>query len=153
MNSKERIKIIFLICLISSYLSTVQSVANGCGPKITIDYVLKLKGFHDLIICCNIHDNCYETCGKSREECDDAFASCMNTVCRNGFAPGSIQFDLCKIDSEAMDKAVRYFGNFAYVASQFQKCVLKNSAQNNTSSFYVAVYLFSIIFFNILFFP
>ena len=33
--------------------------ANGCGSKISIDCILKLKGLQDLIPCCNDHDDCY----------------------------------------------------------------------------------------------
>jgi len=31
--------------------------------------------------CCNSHDICYESCGKSRSECDRVLQQCAKQVC------------------------------------------------------------------------
>ncbi|XP_006012040.1 group XIIA secretory phospholipase A2 isoform X4 [Latimeria chalumnae] len=54
---------------------------NGCGSPVF--------GFHfDLGIpsmtkCCNQHDRCYDTCGKSKHDCDEEFQYCLSKICRD----------------------------------------------------------------------
>ena len=40
-------------------------------------------GIPSLTKCCNQHDRCYETCGKSKNDCDEAFQSCLSKICRD----------------------------------------------------------------------
>lgn len=32
--------------------------------------------------CCNEHDKCYDTCGRSKESCDAAFGNCLDKICK-----------------------------------------------------------------------
>ncbi|UJR34466.1 hypothetical protein I4U23_021873 [Adineta vaga] len=55
---------------------------NGCGPRfLNIDPLLKITGLDEIIKCCNGHDNCYGTCGKSKDTCDDEFGKNLNQTC------------------------------------------------------------------------
>lgn len=40
------------------------------------------KGDPSLTKCCNHHDRCYETCGKSKNDCDEEFQYCLSKICR-----------------------------------------------------------------------
>ncbi|GAB5570571.1 group XIIA secretory phospholipase A2 isoform X4 [Prionailurus iriomotensis] len=40
-------------------------------------------GIPSLTKCCNQHDRCYETCGKSKNDCDEEFQYCLSKICRN----------------------------------------------------------------------
>jgi secretory phospholipase A2 len=52
--------------------------SNGCGPAgMQIESKFKLES------CCDKHDLCYDTCGKTRTECDKQFESCMNKICKS----------------------------------------------------------------------
>ncbi len=122
----------------------MQLVANGCGSRITIDYALKLKGLNDLIICCNIHDDCYDTCGATRLFCDDYFAACMNSVC-NKIPINTLKGDVCRIDVKTMDALVRAFGLVPYAVSQFKQC-LKSKAVDMSGNFFSIVLLYHLFF-------
>ena len=56
---------------------------NGCGTfglTVDMDNFSKIKGFNE---CCNQHDICYMTCGKTKVFCDDSFYSCLQNACLN----------------------------------------------------------------------
>lgn len=40
-------------------------------------------GIPSLTKCCNQHDRCYETCGKSKNDCDEEFQYCLSKICRD----------------------------------------------------------------------
>jgi hypothetical protein len=48
-----------ILSLFFLHYTPTKAVTNGCGSKISIDYILKLKGLKDLIPCCDDHDECY----------------------------------------------------------------------------------------------
>uniref|UniRef100_A0A8C2P4C8 Group XIIA secretory phospholipase A2 n=1 Tax=Capra hircus TaxID=9925 RepID=A0A8C2P4C8_CAPHI len=57
------------------------SPPNGCGSPL---FGVHLNiGIPSLTKCCNQHDRCYETCGKSKNDCDEAFQSCLSKICRD----------------------------------------------------------------------
>lgn len=49
---------------------------NGCGVP-----GFMVSSEYDMTECCNVHDVCYDTCGKSRSKCDQDFLDCMNKKC------------------------------------------------------------------------
>lgn len=49
--------------------------SNGCG---SMGFALDSKHHLD---CCNEHDICYDTCFKTKDECDTAFRKCMQDKC------------------------------------------------------------------------
>lgn len=52
-------------------------VFNGCGTADTFTLLPK----YNFTGCCNTHDLCYSTCGKSKALCDLEFLSCMLEQC------------------------------------------------------------------------
>ncbi|EPY78061.1 caspase-6 [Camelus ferus] len=40
-------------------------------------------GIPSLTKCCNQHDRCCEACGKSKNDCDEEFQSCLSKICRD----------------------------------------------------------------------
>ncbi|CAM2726813.1 unnamed protein product [Rotaria socialis] len=99
--------------------------ANGCGAEgsVNIDRSLKYVGEHVMIPCCNRHDICYETCGKTQNECDSEFRSCMNAAC-NTIKAGegewwmAMRRFLCLADALAIHRIVIAFGTSPYNATQ-----------------------------------
>ncbi|XP_048189801.1 group XIIA secretory phospholipase A2 isoform X5 [Perognathus longimembris pacificus] len=57
------------------------SPPNGCGSPL---FGVHLNiGIPSLTKCCNQHDRCYETCGKSKNDCDEEFQYCLAKICRD----------------------------------------------------------------------
>ncbi|KAF3821428.1 hypothetical protein GH733_009470 [Mirounga leonina] len=56
------------------------SPLNGCGSPL-FDVHLN-TGIPSLTKCCNQQGRCYETCGKSKNDCDEEFQYCLSKICR-----------------------------------------------------------------------
>ncbi|XP_059170275.1 group XIIA secretory phospholipase A2-like [Physella acuta] len=55
--------------------------SNGCGAfGIQLDEHIQMK---EVTSCCNKHDICYDTCNKSKDNCDTKFKDCLLDVCKN----------------------------------------------------------------------
>lgn len=63
--------------------------------------------------CCNLHDLCYDTCGKSKEECDSEFRTCLMDVC--GSHP-------CIHAANLFADIVVFMGCPAYLGAQGDAC-------------------------------
>lgn len=97
--------------------------SNGCGSTFSIDWALESLGEGIIIPCCNVHDTCYETCGKTQNECDNAFQICLNEACNqlNGDGFSWLIFfrrAACKRDGAILFDIVNTFGSTAYSSSQ-----------------------------------
>ncbi|XP_074084829.1 caspase-6-like isoform X5 [Macrotis lagotis] len=56
------------------------SPPNGCGSPV---FGVHLNiGIPSVTRCCNHHDRCYETCGSSKNDCDEQFHFCLSKICR-----------------------------------------------------------------------
>jgi RHS repeat-associated protein len=68
---------------------------------------------NDFSSCCKEHDDCYDECGKTKEECDNAFYNCMSRKCAENMG-----------GKQCYDKANQYwwsvdrFGKGAYDKAQ-----------------------------------
>ena len=98
--------------------------ANGCGSGyFNIDQDLKLVGESVIIPCCNQHDICYDTCGKTQYQCDNVFRSCLHSACRalngNGFQ-WWIDFRqaACEQDGRILYQIVNAVGHYAFNSAQ-----------------------------------
>ncbi|UJR07138.1 hypothetical protein I4U23_011426 [Adineta vaga] len=96
---------------------------NGCGPGyFNIDASLQLVGEGVLISCCNAHDRCYDTCGRTQASCDNDFRVCLNSVCGRlkGWFEWWEQFrqSACKLDGRNLYQVVNAIGSFAYNSAQ-----------------------------------
>ena len=63
---------------------THPPIPNGCGSR---DLPVRLAKHGDFKPCCDEHDICYATCGRSKSECDEAFHVCMSAHCHAEYLP------------------------------------------------------------------
>lgn len=98
------------------------SPPNGCGSPL---FGVHLNiGIPSLTKCCNQHDRCYETCGKSKNDCDEAFQSCLSKICRDvqktlGLAQ---HVQACETTVELLFDSVIHLGCKPYLDSQRAAC-------------------------------
>lgn len=86
-----------------------------CGPMaVDINPLLRLASKSEVIPCCNAHDQCYRTCGKSKEQCDCEFYRCLKRSCGNDAA------NECDGIIFGMFSSVRFGGATSYISNQRQ---------------------------------
>eukprot|EP00118_Oscarella_pearsei_P001425 m.7414 g.7414 ORF g.7414 m.7414 type:complete len:169 (+) comp18623_c0_seq1:25-531(+) len=90
--------------------------SNGCGSQgISVD----TSKFPGLGKCCDTHDYCYDTCGRERRACDDAFQTCMDSHCDT---LEKTKKDECRNLSGVMSAGASGFGCQAYLDAQANAC-------------------------------
>lgn len=100
-----------------------QPPPNGCGsPLFGFQFDI---GIPSMTKCCNQHDRCYDTCGREKQDCDEQFHDCLETICRNvqrtlGLAQ-SVQ--ACESTVTLLFDAVMHLGCKPYLDSQRESCV------------------------------
>ncbi|UJR29992.1 hypothetical protein I4U23_017539 [Adineta vaga] len=101
--------------------------ANGCGPaSLNLDEFLRQIGEDILIICCNEHDLCYDTCGKKQFACDTTFLQCMIEACQQLSPLSNIQ--RCQNDARIYFWFVVFIGQSAYQQAQKQhQCTISKN--------------------------
>jgi len=75
----------------------------------TPKYPTAMKLFGRFIGSCCVHDNCYEACGKSKEQCDKEFYDNLEAQCLTKLCKGTIRWGAEKI--MAMDAAKESYDN------------------------------------------
>jgi hypothetical protein len=92
--------------------------SNGCGS-----YGLKIHSqWHTP--CCDVHDKCYGTCGKSRNDCDSEFKKCMARQCKKYDAKkAKKQREDCEGQAQMFFTGTRSLVCQAYLDSQKEACV------------------------------
>ncbi|KFO25833.1 Group XIIA secretory phospholipase A2, partial [Fukomys damarensis] len=98
------------------------SPPNGCGSPL---FGVQLNvGIPSLTKCCNQHDRCYETCGQSKNDCDEEFHYCLSKICRDvqktlGLAQN---VQACQSVVELLFDSVIHLGCKPYLDSQRAAC-------------------------------
>ena len=110
-----------------------KASSNGCGSL-----AISVSGEYDMTECCNRHDICYDTCGHDKEDCDQQFSACMNTLCRtfkvSERSPPSSSFveltfplaqngEGCSQQAQMFSLGVTMFGCQSYRQSQRNACL------------------------------
>jgi len=105
--------------------------ANGCGPvTLNIDKFLHEIGDDVLIVCCNEHDLCYDTCGKKQSTCDTIFLDCMIEACQQ-LSPAS-SINRCQNNAQILFWFVFFGGQSAYQQAQQQnQCIISKQMIND----------------------
>lgn len=102
--------------------------SNGCG---TGGLGIDVSEFPDFTKCCDKHDFCYDTCGRSRAKCDTDFKTCLEKVChrydKEGRFTRSSQRSNCDQTAGLMYGGTAGFGCGAYQESQKKACLCKGS--------------------------
>lgn len=97
------------------------SFPNGCG---TDDMPVNPRtGGVDFTPACNEHDTCYDNCAMTKQQCDDAFRSRLNEICRQAFGPNGQAFDACQVEGGRMYTGVALGGGDAFNRARSQGCV------------------------------
>jgi len=124
----------FIVPLHSFYptFNRFRRQANGCGSlTFNIDTFLKEIGDDVLIVCCNEHDLCYDTCGKKQLTCDTIFLDCMIQACQQLLSLSNI--NRCQTDARILFWAVFFGGESFYQQAQQQhQCFMSKQTGNNT---------------------
>src|SRR5262249_9994932 len=82
--------------------ASITGCQNGCGPDGSAGEFVKAinDAFTDaeLTPICNAHDNCYNTCGSSRDACDQQFRDGVLAACdaRYGDRNAGVALGICK---------------------------------------------------------
>lgn len=101
---------------------TPESVlpSGTCGRGSYEHLIRDSYGGADFTDACRNHDKCYDTCGKSKEHCDDVFKSKMHDVCNSTYASiwHTVQRRLCKETANTYHSAVNRMGGDAYREAQ-----------------------------------
>jgi hypothetical protein len=61
--------------------ATAQTAGCGSGASVYLLKILSPVGSRQFRVACNEHDTCYDTFGKSQQECDKAFHNRMLGIC------------------------------------------------------------------------
>ncbi|CAF1019007.1 unnamed protein product [Rotaria sp. Silwood1] len=114
-----------------SIVNRFRRQANGCGPMtLNIDEFLQNIGEDVLIGCCNEHDLCYDTCGKTQFICDTTFLNCMTEACKNLSLSSDIS--RCQGDARILFWLVFFGGQPSYEQAQQQhNCTISKKITNN----------------------
>jgi hypothetical protein len=94
--------------------------SNGCGTN-GQQFAHSYGKAHWLSVC-NSHDLCYDTCGKSKEDCDGRFEKDIVHACKAAYPRGTRGRKRCLDFVADYIDAVRIFGHFAYEESQSKAC-------------------------------
>ncbi|XP_008570202.1 PREDICTED: group XIIA secretory phospholipase A2 [Galeopterus variegatus] len=98
------------------------SPPNGCGSPL---FGVHLNiGIPSLTKCCNQHDRCYETCGKSKNDCDEEFQHCLSKICRDVQKTLGLtqHVQACETTVELLFDSVIHLGCKPYLDSQRAAC-------------------------------
>ncbi|EDL12226.1 group XIIA secretory phospholipase A2 isoform 2 [Mus musculus] len=98
------------------------SPPNGCGSPL---FGVHLNiGIPSLTKCCNQHDRCYETCGKSKNDCDEEFQYCLSKICRDVQKTLGLSQNVqaCETTVELLFDSVIHLGCKPYLDSQRAAC-------------------------------
>jgi hypothetical protein len=98
---------------------------NGCGT-----YELKVNlATNDMEQCCNMHDLCYGSCGRTKDECDEMFLECMVHQCIATHPDAASRaYKRCLREARLYFNGVFGFGCFAYKRAQQKHCECRPAA-------------------------
>ncbi|XP_038611233.1 group XIIA secretory phospholipase A2 [Tachyglossus aculeatus] len=98
------------------------SPPNGCGsPLFGVNFDV---GIPSVTRCCNHHDRCYDTCGRSKGDCDEEFQVCLSKICREVQKTLGLSQNLqaCESTMELLFDGVIHLGCKPYLDSQRAAC-------------------------------
>ena len=100
--------------------SGIDTSGEGCGSGWTTKIVRDEFWDVNFTGACNNHDLCYDTCGMTKEYCDDTFLIDMISVCENTYPSDSekTQRDACLAAANLYFEGVDTAGDDAYNDAQ-----------------------------------
>mmetsp|Transcript_61670 Transcript_61670/g.70728 ORF Transcript_61670/g.70728 Transcript_61670/m.70728 type:complete len:186 (+) Transcript_61670:135-692(+) len=105
-------------------------VSNGCG---SYGFSFKHEDF-DFEPCCDVHDECFDYCNKSKWRCDEAFKTCLMDVCDRAVGTAK-QREECRTSAEMMHQMSANFGCPAFLSSQELACECRSPTDEEREEF------------------
>ncbi|KAK7162089.1 hypothetical protein R3I94_004666 [Phoxinus phoxinus] len=96
---------------------------NGCGsPLFGFQFDV---GMPSLTRCCNKHDQCYDTCGRKKNDCDEQFQVCLANICENLQTTLGLSQSVqgCESAVTLLFDTVMHLGCKPYLDSQRSSCI------------------------------
>lgn len=105
----------------SAELDNAVEPSGHCGTSWHESFVRDRWGNADFSDACKAHDECYDTCGKSKASCDRQFERDMESECRSTYSGGGFDYikrNACIGVANTYAVAVEQMGGDAYRAAQ-----------------------------------
>ena len=102
-----------------------HKTSNGCGSMNVFFDDSEESWIHverEFSECCNVHDECYDTCGEDKDLCDLTFRKCLYQVCRGSGQKGFLENKKCKLKAKLFYMAVVGAGCQPYRDAQSKAC-------------------------------
>lgn len=117
--------------------ASTPDCSNGCGPdgwKGAVVRALNLSTGANFTPACDAHDNCYNTCGSKRADCDGALASKMNQACADAWANSDVPgaYTWCLVVAEQERIVISLSGGAAWDADQRIYCCCADLVTDTT---------------------
>ena len=103
--------------------------ANGCGA-LGFSVAPEELPLPVMSLCCDVHDACYDTCGKDKELCDKEFQRCLYRVCSDDQQRrvDRIAHTKCKTGAKLLYTSTITLGCQPYKEAQKEACLcIKNT--------------------------
>ncbi len=100
--------------------SGIDTSGEGCGSGWTTKLVRDEFWDVNFTGACDNHDQCYDTCGVTKESCDEAFLSDMTSVCETTYPSDSEQSErsACLTAADVYYEGVKTAGDDAFTEAQ-----------------------------------
>ena len=128
-----------LIFAVASFLNGPLTVFDWSFTIIYFSLQMNMSSYPGFEECCNIHDECYDMCNMSRDQCDNSFRICLSESCaknNNNNNNNNRHQVKCRHLATMMNFAVRAFGCNSYQRAQGDACLCwsKIIRRNNWAS-------------------
>lgn len=106
------------IAVLSEGVAVLPS--GACGTGWNEPWVRDSWGNADFTSSCQAHDRCYDSCGRTKDDCDHAFLSDLHSACNSAYSSvwHAVQRRACKEMANTYHSAVHRNGGDAYRAAQ-----------------------------------
>lgn len=111
-----------VIMLALAGLLLAGNLLANCGSKGT-QWVRNSWGKANFSGACKAHDDCYDTCGRSKSNCDRDFLGNMRTACNRAYSKPyeAVTRNACNRIADGYYEAVSRMGGDAYRKAQREK--------------------------------
>jgi hypothetical protein len=109
-----------LLAIFSAHDVSDVVPSGVCGRGWNERWVRDSWGNADFSDCCRRHDQCYDTCGQEKDQCDRDFHGELRDVCRSAYPSRFhvVQRNACLSAADAYYSAVHRLGGDAYREAQ-----------------------------------
>ncbi|XP_026070707.1 group XIIA secretory phospholipase A2 [Carassius auratus] len=104
---------------------------NGCGSPL-FGFQVNI-GIPSMNRCCNEHDLCYDTCGREKNDCDEQFQVCLESICSDLQMTLGLSHSVqaCESAVTLLFDTVMHLGCKPYLDSQRSSCICQFDEKND----------------------